>query len=102
MGDIAAGEELLAKRVMARRYYRHYLYLVFGSAWKRTRMSDFLADAVQDFIEKETDNAYDILLIETPPQHGKECADSTPVPTPTGWKKHGDLKPGGLCVLPGR
>lgn len=29
-----------------------------------------------------------------PPRAGKLLADDTPVPTPTGWKNHGDLQPG--------
>lgn len=34
------------------------------------------------------------LIIQQPPQHGKQLSDSTLVPTPTGIKKHGDLKVG--------
>ncbi len=34
------------------------------------------------------------LVINIPPQHGKLCADSTPVLTPTGWTTHGQLKVG--------
>lgn len=83
-----------ARRELARRSYKRYLYYVHGDSWKRTRFSDFLADTMQKFVETDTGNAYDILLIESPPQHGKEVSDSTPVPTPNGWKKHGDLHPG--------
>lgn len=36
----------------------------------------------------------DRLIITMPPRHGKQLANSTPVPTPTGWKYHGDLVPG--------
>src|ERR1043166_5692218 len=31
------------------------------------------------------------MMILLPPQHGKECAHSTPVLTTKGFKKHGDL-----------
>ena len=34
------------------------------------------------------------LMIFVPPQHGKELKDSTLTPTPNGFKRHGDLKPG--------
>ena len=34
------------------------------------------------------------LLITMPPQEGKLVASSTPVPTPSGWRKHGELGPG--------
>ncbi|MGL4297493.1 MAG: LAGLIDADG family homing endonuclease [Candidatus Neomicrothrix subdominans] len=35
-----------------------------------------------------------ILLILIPPEHGKGLALWTPIPTPTGWKKMGDLSEG--------
>ena len=90
----------LSRRELARRSYRRYLYYAHNPTWKRTHMSDFLADEVQRFVEEDTGNAYDILIIETPPQHGKLCADSTPVPTTAGWKRHGDLKPGDYVFSP--
>lgn len=34
------------------------------------------------------------MIVQMPPQHGKQLSDSTLVPTPTGIKKHGDLKVG--------
>ena len=34
------------------------------------------------------------LMITLPPQHGKELSDSTPILTPSGFKRHGDLKIG--------
>lgn len=71
----------LARRELARKSYRRYLYYVHGAAWRRTRMSDYLADAVQQFVEKETDNAYDILIIQTPPQHGKSMTVTESFPS---------------------
>lgn len=59
------------RREKARRYYREYLAYAHGLTWKKTRMSSYLADRVQEFLETETGHAYDILLIMTPPQHGK-------------------------------
>lgn len=61
----------LAQRELARRSFAEYLAYVQGRMWKRTRMAEFLAGRVQAFLETETRHAYDILLIETPPQHGK-------------------------------
>ena len=61
----------MARRELARKSYRRYLYYVHGELWKRSRMSDYLANAVQKFVEEKTGNAYDILIIKTPPQHGK-------------------------------
>ena len=71
----------VARRELARKSYRRYLYYVFGDTWRRTKMSDYLADRVQEFIEAETGNAYDILLIETPPQHGKSMTVTESLPS---------------------
>lgn len=60
----------LAKRELARRYYHEYLPFV-QEQWTKTKFSDFLARTAQKFLETQTGNAYDILLIESPPQHGK-------------------------------
>lgn len=71
----------LARRELARKSYKRYLYYVHGLAWKRTRMSDFLADRVQAFVEAHTGNAYDILVIQTPPQHGKSITITESFPS---------------------
>lgn len=60
----------LTRRELARRSYKYYLPYVFRN-WIKTRMAEYLADIVQAFVETETEHAYDILLIMTPPQHGK-------------------------------
>ncbi|MDY5509517.1 phage terminase large subunit [Dysosmobacter sp.] len=71
----------LSRRELARRSYRRYLYYVHGQAWRRTRMSDYLADEVQRFVEADTGHPYDILLIETPPQHGKSITITESFPS---------------------
>lgn len=38
--------------------------------------------------------------VSLPPQHGKLLADSTPVLTTKGWRKHGHLKPGDYVFHP--
>ncbi len=40
-----------------------------------------LARTVQDFIEADTGHAYDVLLIEAPPQHGKSLAITEALPS---------------------
>lgn len=40
------------------------------------------------------------LLITCPPQEGKLVAHDTPVPTPTGWTTHGELRPGDKVIHP--
>lgn len=70
-----------SRRELARRSYRRYLYYVHGASWKRTHMSDFLADTVQQFVEEDSGHPYDILLIETPPQHGKSMTITESFPS---------------------
>lgn len=71
----------LARREMARRYYEDYLAYVNGPAYKRTRFSGYLASEVQKFITADTGNAYDILVIEAPPQHGKSMTITEALPS---------------------
>ena len=71
----------LARRELARRDYRQYLPYVHGTVWKKTRMSDYIAQRVQAFLTSETGNAYDILVVKTPPQHGKSMTLSETLPS---------------------
>ncbi len=71
----------LARRELARRSFADYLSYVHGAAWKRTRFSEYLAAQVQDFVEADTGSAYDILLIEAPPQHGKSVTVTESLPS---------------------
>ena len=71
----------LARRELARRNYGEYLALVHGEGWKRTRLSEYLAKELQRFLEEDTGNAYDILLIHTPPQHGKSITVTETLPS---------------------
>lgn len=74
-------ETEVAKRELARRRYADYLAYVNSPTWKRTKLAEYLADKVQEFIEKDTGNAYDILIIETPPQHGKSKTVTEALPS---------------------
>ena len=71
----------LARRELARRYYSEYLAFTYGDSWIRTRLSSFLAKKIQGFIETDTGHAYDILIIECPPQHGKSMTVSESLPS---------------------
>lgn len=71
----------LARRELARRNYADYLAYTNGRAWKRTRFSDYLAKEIQAFVEADTGNAYDILVIESPPQHGKSMTVTESAPS---------------------
>ncbi|MBQ9618548.1 MAG: terminase family protein, partial [Oscillibacter sp.] len=71
----------LVRRELARRDYGAYLELVHGAAWIPTRFSGFLAREAQAFLEADTGNAYDILILETPPQHGKSMTVTEALPS---------------------
>lgn len=76
-----AARKLLAQRELSRRHFSEYLAYANGKMWMRTKMSTFLADTVQEFIETDTGNAYDILVIATPPQHGKSMTVTEALPS---------------------
>ena len=71
----------LVQRELARRKYIDYLAYVNGDDWKRTRFVEYIANTVQEFLETDTGNAYDILLLETPPQHGKSMSVTEALPS---------------------
>lgn len=71
----------LARRELARRSFTHYLAYVNGPAWQRTRFAEYLAQEIQTFVETDTGNAYDILVIESPPQHGKSMTVTESAPS---------------------
>lgn len=55
-----------------------------------------VVDAIQDL----ADDRLDELFIAMPPRTGKLLADSTPILTTKGWKKHGDLEVGDYVYNP--
>lgn len=70
----------LARRELARRSFPYYLqYATPG--WIPTRFSSFLASQVQSFVTQDTGHAFDILIIETPPQHGKSMTITEAFPS---------------------
>lgn len=70
----------LACRELARRHYGDYLAYINGPGWVRSRFAEYLAAEVQAFVETDTGNAYDILVIESPPQHGKSMTVTEAAP----------------------
>lgn len=81
----------LARRELARRHFVHYLPYVQGPFWIQTRLARFLAREVEEFLEEETGNAYDILVVEVAPQHGKSTTITESLPA---WAmgKHPDWR----------
>ena len=76
--------------------YKAYCFHVFNNgrdlsdkkqlAWIPSRFHVFLADTIQEFLEEETGNAFDILVLSTPPQHGKSKSVTETLPSWYFWK----------------
>ena len=49
--------------------------------WVPSKFHHYQCQKVQKFIETETDNPYDVLIINTPPQHGKSLTISETLPS---------------------
>lgn len=63
--------EIELYRMLLQTDYASYVKYVHGGRWTLSRFHKYLCNYVQEFIERETGNPYDILVISTPPQHGK-------------------------------
>ena len=71
----------LARRELARRHYIDYLGFVNAPQWLHSRFAEYIANTIEKFIETDTGNAYDILILETPPQHGKSTSVTEALPS---------------------
>ena len=61
--------------------YCEYVYHTHQGAWKKTPFHRFLTRYIQNFVERETDKPYEILVISTPPQHGKSQSVTETLPS---------------------
>ena len=75
---------------LARESFRAYSYLAHNPGvdftkeerkWKLTRFHSWLCDYVQEWLETDTGNPYDILLLSVPPQHGKSLCLTETLPS---------------------
>lgn len=64
--------------------------------WWQKEIAQELQKFYEDFIAGKRPK----LVIQAPPQHGKLLADDTPILTPSGWVRHGDLVPGDYVYHP--
>lgn len=77
-------QEAYLKNVQAT--YRYYCYHAHNDGrdellWTPSKFHKFLCDKAQEFIERPTDKAYEILIINTPPQHGKSTTITSTLPS---------------------
>ena len=68
-------------RGVLRRDYAEYVKYVHNGAWIKSRFHGFLCKYVQNFIERKTDAPYEILVIHSPPQHGKSATITETLPS---------------------
>lgn len=68
-------------RELMRASYASYCYFVHKGKWIDTKFHRFLANKVQSFVEEQTGNPYDILVLSTPPQHGKSMTVTETFPS---------------------
>lgn len=66
-------------------YYCHHVHNVGREEgdwlWRPSRFHVFLCDKIQEFVERPTDKAYEILILNTPPQHGKSTTVTATFPS---------------------
>jgi len=90
---LSEAEKILARRILARRRLLHFVSLTHGSyeaGWVHADICSRLEKFSADVAAKKSPR----LMLLMPPRHGKQMADSTPVPTLSGWIPHGALRPG--------
>lgn len=68
------------KELVKSNYYA-YVHYVHDGLWKPSKAGKFLTDEVQKFIEEDTGNAFDILIVSMPPQHGKSMTITETLPS---------------------
>jgi len=78
---------------LARTHFTAFLDYV-STTYSRQWFHTLIAHKCQALIEGTLPTSK--LMIFVPPQHGKQLADNTLVPTPNGFKKHGELRVGDM------
>jgi len=76
----------LAGRKAVNESYLKYVEIVNTSInkdadWKRGKHLVYICNQIQEFIEKDTGNAYDIMVLSIPPQHGKSLSVTETLPS---------------------
>lgn len=66
---------------LCRRDYGYYVQYVHEGRYFHGAFTRYLTKAVQDFIDRKTGNAYDILLLSVPPQHSKSMSVTETLPS---------------------
>ena len=67
--------------LLAKQDFKTYCYVVHRRVWKMGKMVTFLCETIQEFVQKQTGHAYDILVLSVPPQHGKSMTITETFPS---------------------
>lgn len=79
----AAIEAKLKQRRCVERFHEYVMETSSfpGFEFKNTKVGKYICDKVQEFLERESENAYDILCLSMPPQHGKSAHITESLPS---------------------
>jgi len=69
------------RRLLATENYADYVEYVHGKRWIWGRHLQYLCNEIQQFIDADTGNPYDIMAISWPPQHGKSMSVTETLPS---------------------
>lgn len=84
MQDLAQKSDMYKMQLIAglcKKSYAAYVSHVHKGAWHGGKFPEFLCERIQEFIERPTDKPYEILVISTPPQHGKSMTVTETLPS---------------------
>lgn len=66
---------------LCRKSYEEYCAYTHKKMYTRSKFTHYITNMVQEFIETKTNNAYDILCLSVPPQHGKSMNITETLPS---------------------
>ena len=69
------------QKELCRRVYSDYVEYVHEGRWIKGKAVSYICNKVQEFIEKDTGHAFDILVLSIPPQHGKSMTITETLPS---------------------
>jgi phage terminase large subunit-like protein len=82
------------------RYCRHSKGEWAGQRVELAPWQAFVRGSAFGWLRADGLRRFRVVYEEVARKNGKACQDDTPVPTPKGWCRHGDLKPGDLVFNP--
>lgn len=74
-------ELLRIKYELCRRDYYEYVQYSHNGRYKQGKVAEYVCNQAQSFVEKETGHAYDILILDLPPQHSKSMSITETLPS---------------------